>query len=114
MKYTVALLVLFAQATVAGEWATSLVTPRGDMTFTLVIMQDGSKLSGRMSSEMGEFPLKGTVDGNRIRLEWSFPDGGKMLAVKFAGTVDKNSLSGLARLGDVGDGPMTAERRGGP
>ena len=100
----------FAQTDVAGEWAASLATPRGEMAFTLVILQNGSKLSGRMTSEMGEFPLEGLVNGNQVKIEWSFPDGGKMLPVTFTGRVQGDSMSGFAKLGNVGEGSMSARR----
>ena len=101
---------VFAQADVAGEWAVTFATPGGPQDFTMFVVQEGARLSGRMTSDVGEFRLTGTVDGNRVKIVWSLPDSGKMLEITFTATIDGDSITGTARLGTLGEGPMSAER----
>jgi hypothetical protein len=101
---------LFAQADVAGEWAVTFQTPGGPEEFTMFVAQNGAKLSGRLTSDVGEFPLTGAVDGNHVRIVWSLPEQGKLLEITFTGTIDGDSITGTAKLDDLGQGPMSAER----
>jgi hypothetical protein len=103
---------LFAQADVAGEWAVTFETPSGPQDFTMFVVQEGAKLTGRMTSDVGEFRLTGAVDGNHLKIVWSLPEQGKMVEITFTATIDGDSITGTARLGDLGQGPMSAERTG--
>jgi hypothetical protein len=101
---------VFAQADVGGEWAVTFATPGGPQDFTMFVAQEGARLSGRLTSDVGEFRLTGTVDGNHLKIVWSLPDAGKMLEITFTATIDGDSMTGTARLGNLGEGPMSAER----
>jgi hypothetical protein len=104
---------LFAQADVAGEWAVTFETPGGPEDFTMFVVQEGTRLSGRLTSDVGEFGLKGTVDeGNHVRIVWSLPEQGKLLEITFMATIDGDSMKGTAKLGNLGQGQMSAERTG--
>jgi hypothetical protein len=104
---------VFAQANVAGEWAVSFTAPLGTMEFTMIVAQNGAKLTGHLTSDIGEFPLAGTVDGNQVTIVWTLHDQGKELEITFSGKVEKNSITGTAKLGNVGQGPLSAERTSG-
>jgi hypothetical protein len=101
---------LFAQANAAGEWMVTMTAPSGPMEFVMYIDQEGTKLTGHLSSDTGEFPLTGTLDGKEIKIAWSIPDRGAMLAITFTGKLDGNSMQGTAKMGTLGEGPMSAER----
>jgi hypothetical protein len=101
-----------AQANAAGEWAVSFATPVGSMEFTMIVAQNGGKLSGHLTSDIGEFPMTGTVEGDQVTIVWTLMDEGKPMEITFRGTVDRNSITGTAQLGKVGKGPMSAERIG--
>src|SRR5436190_21898487 len=93
-----------APTSMAGEWAITFTTPQGPQEFTMYVVQEGPRLSGRLSSEYGEFPLKGTLDGSNFTITWSLPDGGRILEVTFAGKVEGDSMTGTAKLGTRGTG----------
>jgi hypothetical protein len=101
---------LSAQANVAGEWAVSFATPMGMMEFAMAVSQSGAKLTGHMTSDVGEFPLKGTVDGDQVTIDWTLNDNGKMVEITFKGKVEGDKISGTAKLGSLGSGPFSAER----
>jgi hypothetical protein len=101
-----------AQADLAGEWAVTFSTPQGPAEFTMYVNQEGLRLSGRLTSDAGEFPLRGTVDGNRFTITWSLPDQGRLVEITFKGTINGEQLAGTAKLGTAGEGPLSAERTG--
>jgi hypothetical protein len=62
-------------------------------------------------SEVGQFDMEGSITGNQIKFNWNFPDGGQMVAISCQGKVEGNFISGTAKVGNLGEGPMSAERR---
>ena len=117
MKILAVLLILAAlipqQAgtSVEGEWAVTLTLPLGETWFNMYLAQKGNDLSGYVVNDVGQFEVKGTINRDQIKFQWTFPDGGKLLDIIFNGKVDKNSISGLAKVGNVGEGPLTALRK---
>ena len=103
---------ILAQADVAGEWAVNFGTPSGPVEFTMYVTQSGPSLKGRLTSDAGEFPLSGRVEGDQIRIVWSLPERGKMMEITFTGKVEGDSIKGTAKLEGVGEGPLSAERTG--
>jgi hypothetical protein len=99
------------QVDVSGAWAVTLEAPRGDVDFRMWIVQKGSKLTGYMLSEVGQFDMEGSITGNQIKFSWNFPDGGQMVAISCQGKVEGNFISGTAKVGNFSDRPMNAERR---
>ncbi len=103
---------VFAQADMAGEWTVEFGTPRGPQEFTMYVSQEGSRLTGRLTSDAGEFPLRGSVTDAEFTITWSIPDGGQILQITFTGKVEGDSLSGSAKLGTRGSGPLSGKRIG--
>ena len=81
-------------ATVAGTWEMSSTSPRGTMTQTLTIQQDGSTIKGTMKGQCGEVPFEGSVTGNKISftIKRETPNG--TFTMEYAGTVDGDSIKG--------------------
>jgi hypothetical protein len=94
-----------------GDWAVTLTLPLGDTWFNMFIVQKGNDLTGYLINEVGQFDLKGTVNRDQVKFTWTFPDGGRLLDITFSGKVERNSMSGYANVGDVGQGTMTAQRK---
>ena len=103
---------LSAQADMSGEWMVSFATPQGPREFAMYVAQEGLRLSGRFSTEFGEFPLKGTVKGSEFTINWSMPDGNTSIDITFTGKFEGDSLSGTAKLGTRGSGPLSGTRTG--
>ena len=99
-----------ADVDVTGEWSVEFTTPMGVMDFAMAVTQQGPRLTGHMTSDVGEFPLKGTIDGDQVTINWTLNDGGKMIDITFKGKVEGNRISGTAKLGTLGQGPFSAER----
>jgi hypothetical protein len=101
-----------AQIDVAGEWNVTFTGPQGPAEYTMYVNQEGTRLTGRLTSPSGEFPLRGTVEESRFRIVWSLPDNGCLLEITFVGTVQGETLSGTARIANAGEGPVSGERIG--
>ena len=99
-----------ADTDVTGEWNVTFAAPSGPMEFVMYLDQQGARLSGRLTSDTGEYPLTGTLDRNQITIVWSLPDRGEILQITFTGKVDANSIAGTAKVGKLGQGRMSAER----
>ncbi|MBZ5556331.1 MAG: hypothetical protein LAO77_03545 [Acidobacteriia bacterium] len=99
-----------AQVNVTGEWALEVTTPNGHVEYTLYLNQEGPRVTGHLTSEYGETPVKVTLNGDAITLAWSQAEGGKTIDISLAGTVKGDSMTGTAKLGTVGQGPFQADR----
>lgn len=101
-----------AQSSVAGSWRVDFVTPLGQTFVNMTINQTGSKLTGHATDEFGEYLIDGRVVDDQVTVVWSVPEDGKMLEITMKGKIEGNQITGTAKLGDVGEGPLTARRTG--
>lgn len=99
-------------ASLTGEWSAVVTVPRGELEYTMYLTQEGPRLTGYFQSQYGEIPLKGSVNGDEVKLSWTMVDGTKELSVTMTGTVKGDSISGTATLGSVGQGAFRAELTG--
>jgi hypothetical protein len=115
MTRAIALLVLLlfpvSQSNVDGEWAATLTLPYGETFFTMMLVQKDKRVSGYILNETGQFDLNGTVERDEVTVEWSYPDGGKILLMTFKGKVTADSISGPTKIGNVATGTITARRK---
>jgi hypothetical protein len=100
----------FAQSSVTGEWALEITTPNGHVEYVLYLNQEGPRVTGHLTSEYGETPVRVTLKDAAITLSWSQAEGGKQIEIQLTGTVKGESMSGTAKLGTVGEGPFQADR----
>lgn len=104
--------VALAQENVSGEWEMSMETPRGPMTQTLKIVQDGEKITVTMISERGEFSGEGTIKGKDI--EWSVKRTGRdgtERTVTYKGTVEGTTMNGTVEMGQMGSMEWKATKK---
>ena len=69
---------VFAQASAEGIWRVEFVSPQGQVAITMTISQTGSKLTGRVTDEYGEWPIEGRITDNQVTVVWASP--GKIVA----------------------------------
>ena len=99
-----------AQVDVAGNWRVEFVVPTGEMAVNMTINQKGSTLSGHVINEDGQFPLQGRIVENQITAEWTVPEQGEQMKITMKGIVNGEEITGTARLGNVGEGSLSAHR----
>jgi hypothetical protein len=100
---------------VTGKWSFQVQTSVGSGTPTISLKQDGEKLTGHYSGQLGEADLTGTVKGQSITFTFTVNVQGYEIVATYTGTIeDKDSLKGTTHLGDLGDGTFTAKRAASP
>jgi hypothetical protein len=101
------------QRSVAGTWRVDFVTPLGQNWIIMTINQSGSKLTGHATDEFGEYEITGRLVDDQVTVVWSVAEDGKMLEITMKGKLETATLiTGTAKLGDVGEGPLSARRTG--
>ena len=97
---------LAAQASkvdVTGKWMFNVETAAGSGTPTITLKQDGDKLTGHYSGQLGEADLTGTVKGQEIAFKFSVDAQGNNLDCTYTGTVEgKDSLKGKVNIAGLG------------
>lgn len=81
-------------AKLVGTWDITIQGPNGEIHEQWIVMQDGNKVTGNVKNANAEFPLEGTVDGNKIDVHVTAkgPNGERHLEV--IATVDGDSIKG--------------------
>jgi hypothetical protein len=97
---------------VTGDWEMTVQSPRGERTHNIHFEQDGEKLTVTMEGRGGEeITGEGTIKENKI--EWSItrstPRG--EFTITYTGTVEGDTMSGEAQMGDFGSMEWTAKRK---
>ena len=101
---------VLAQPSAAGEWKVNFVVPTGTKFVNMVINQQKTTLSGTVINEDGEFPLTGTIIDDLVTVVWTVPEDGKLMDITMKGKLAGNLITGTAKLGNVGEGSLTARR----
>ena len=98
---------------VAGTWRVDFVTPLGQNWIIMTINQSGGRLFGHATDEFGEYEINGRIVEDQVTVIWSVAEDGKMLEITMKGKLESATvINGTAKLGDVGEGPLTARRTG--
>ena len=100
-----------ARVDVTGTWAMAVETGAGSGTPTIVLKQDGEKLTGQYSGQLGEAPVTGTLKGSAIDLAYDVNVQGTAIHVTYTGTADSSSMKGTVKLGDLGEGTFTGKKK---
>jgi hypothetical protein len=100
-----------ARTDVSGAWAFQVEFSGGTGNPTMTFKQEGEKLTGHYSGQLGEAPLAGTVKGNAIEFSIDVDIQGTAAHIVYSGTVDKDSMKGTVKLADFGEGTFTAKKK---
>ena len=105
-------LLLSAQTVnVTGKWILDVQTDAGSGTPTITFKQDGEKLTGHYSGQLGEAELTGTVKGSDISFSFSGDAQGQQFKVTYTGTIDKDTMKGSVDLGGLATGTFTGKKQ---
>lgn len=99
-----------AEAGPAGTWRVQFVVPSGTKAVTMNVQEKGSRLTGVVTDEYGEYPLDGRVDADQVTIVWSIPEDGKLIDITMKGKLQGNLITGTAKIGDLGEGALEARR----
>jgi hypothetical protein len=98
-------------ANVSGAWNFEVETAAGSGTPKFTFKQEGEKLTGTYSGQLGEAPITGTIKGNDVK--WTFQTrlSEQDVTVTYTGKVEgAGSMKGKVQLGDFGEGTWTAKK----
>ncbi len=101
-----------ARPDVSGTWSCQVEFSGGAGTPTMTFKQEGEKLTGQYTGQLGEAPLTGTIKGNAIEFAIDVTVEGTAVHIVYSGTVDKDTMKGTVKLGDLGDATFTAKKKG--
>ena len=93
-----------------GTWTTTINTPMGVQTGTLVLTINGNELSGSMQSPQGEMAIAdGKADGDNLSWTTSITSPVPM-NLEFSATVAGDEITGSVKLGAFGNADFKGTR----
>jgi hypothetical protein len=95
-----------APANVAGNWNVDVSGASGKTTQTIVLTQDGGKITGTFKGPRQSGTIDGTVDGKNIKFHVT-----ARIPLDYTGTVDGDSMKGtMSGRGQQGDWTATRSK----
>jgi hypothetical protein len=96
---------------ISGDWELSAEMRGREITQNVRFEQDGEKLTVTMEGRMGESTGEGTIKGNKV--EWSITRSTQRgdFTIIYNGTVEGDTMSGEAQLGNFGTMEWTAKKK---
>ena len=105
----------FAQAgkvDLTGSWLFTVETSAGSGTPTITLKQDGDKVTGHYSGQLGEADLTGALKGQELVFEFTVDAQGMPLKCTYTGNVEnKDSMKGTVNIAGLANGTFTAKRQ---
>jgi hypothetical protein len=85
-------------ADVSGTWQLAVETSQGSGSPTVVLQQQGEKLTGTFHSQVfGEAKVTGSVKGNDIEFAFEGDAGGQKIQISYKGTIESpTAMKGTA------------------
>src|SRR5262245_12499335 len=95
-----------------GEWDLTFKTPNGDMTATAKVVDEAGKLTGTLSSQLGETPFSGTLEGKALKVTFNFVTPQGTLPVTMSGDIEGDAIpNGKAEITGMGTMEWTAKKK---
>lgn len=95
---------------VSGAWKLTIETPNGPGSPSLVLKQEGEKLTGTYKGRFGESPLEGTLKGAEIKFTVKVNAQGQELQIEYTGTVEDDTMKGKVKFGEFGEGTFSGKK----
>jgi hypothetical protein len=90
-------------ADVSGSWALTVESEMGTMNPTLVLQQDGEKLTGTYTGRLGESKVTGKVQGDSIEFHFELSPQGEAITITYEGKIESaTAMKGTVKFGDFG------------
>jgi hypothetical protein len=95
---------------ISGKWDVILAMGGGQFPMTATFAQTGEKVTGTLSSQIGEVPITGTMVGNALKFDFTTPTPNGDMAVSMTGELGAEGLKGKANVVGLGEADWTATR----
>jgi hypothetical protein len=101
-----------AKVDLTGNWLFTVETSAGSGTPTITLKQDGDKVTGHYSGQLGEADLTGALKGQELVFEFTVDAQGMPLKCTYTGNVEsKDSMKGTVNIAGLANGTFTAKRQ---
>jgi hypothetical protein len=101
-----------AAAAVGDKWDVTFKTPNGDLQALVTVRTDAGKVEGTISSQMGEAPFTGTLEGKALKVSFNFATPQGTLPVVMTGDVEGDTIpNGKAEITGMGTMEWTAKKK---
>lgn len=102
-----------AKTDLTGTWNVTVELPNMTANPTIVLKQEGEKLTGDyVSAQYGKFPITGTIKGSDVSFTFAMNIEGNGLQVTYTATVEKDgTLKGSVGYGDMMSGTFVAAKK---
>ena len=94
----------------SGKWNIVLDLAGNPFPFTATFKQEGDKISGIFSSQAGDMPVSGTMNGQALKLEFMAQTPQGSLPVTMMGDLGADGFVGKASIAGVGETSWTGKR----
>jgi len=95
-----------------GQWELVFKTPNGDFPAGATLTEDNGKLSGTISSQIGEAPVTGTIEGKSLKLTFTMTTPQGSMPVTLTGDLDAGMISkGQAEIVGMGTMEWTGKKK---
>ena len=92
---------------ITGKWVFQVESGAGSGTPNIQFKQEGEKLTGHYSGQLGDTDFTGTVKGQAVTFSFSTTIQGFQLNITYSGTLEgKDSMKGTVSFGDFGRCPF--------
>jgi hypothetical protein len=104
---------LLRGADVTGTWYCTVDLPAGSGSPTLVLKQEGEKITGTYSGTLGEMAVQGTVSGDKVEISFDTEAGGQKFKVIYNAILKNNDkeMEGRVIYGNLGEGVFSARKK---
>lgn len=100
-----------SQINVTGTWDLRVETQEGIATPSITLRQNGEKITGTYSGEMGKVALDGTLKEDNIQFVVRLKFQDIPFVITYSGRVKGDTMQGTARFSDSVSGKWTGMRR---
>lgn len=83
---------------ISGEWLFTVETGMGSGSPNITFKQDGEKLTGTYSGQLGNTSFTGTVVGTTVEFSFTTEAQGQSIDVAYKGAVDGKSMKGTVNM----------------
>jgi hypothetical protein len=97
-------------ADVVGTWNATFTTQNGQIPAEIKVTKTGAKLTGTISSQMGESTLEAEQKDKAVAMWFTMSGQNGPIAIELNGTVDGDTLKGTASAGGSPAGEFVATR----